>query len=141
MPFGVSTPEELQDRIGKMLVSFNYLMMYSNLFFACCVQYSPFQSMNRALASISVQKNLANEAQSCISDCADSLKTEHYEEELESAKFAVEAAGVAYSELLEELAVIDGGVEVLNEVRKIHSPAVESLRQELKKVEKMGEGN
>ena len=111
------------------------------MFFCIMCTILTFSINKPCPASISVQKNLANEAQSCISDCADSLKTEHYEEELESAKFAVEAAGVAYSELLEELAVIDGGVEVLNEVRKIHSPAVESLRQELKKVEKMGEGN
>lgn len=75
----------------------------------------------------------------CIKDCGESLENpEYFEEEYQSAKVAVEAAGVAFSELLEELAITDKGVEVLNEVRKVYAPEVESLRQELKSIGKKG---
>jgi len=79
---------------------------------------------------------MAQEARSCIQDVGESTETEHFNEELESAKEAVDAAGVAFSELLEELASTDKGVGLLNEVRKVYSPAVESLRQELEGVDR-----
>lgn len=77
---------------------------------------------------------LTNEAQLCIQDCGESEATEYHEDDLQTAKSAVDKAGVAYSELLEELALTDKGVGLLNEVRKAYAPAVESLRQELKKI-------
>jgi hypothetical protein len=79
--------------------------------------------------------NLADDARLCIRDCSESKATGQFDEELVSAKLAVDTVGVAYSELLEELALTDKGVQLLNEVRKVYSPAVESLRQELKCVE------
>lgn len=82
---------------------------------------------------------LAQEAQLCIKDCGESLETpEYFEEEFQSAKVAVDKTGVAFSELLEELALTDKGVEVLNEVRRVYAPEVESLRQELKSIGKKG---
>lgn len=43
---------------------------------------------------------------------------------------------MAYSELLEELALSAEGVEVLNEVRKLYAPVLESLKQELNNISK-----
>jgi hypothetical protein len=51
---------------------------------------------------------------------------------------AVDAAAVAYSELLEELALTPEGVEILNGIRKLYAPMVESLRQEFNNI---GEAN
>ena len=48
----------------------------------------------------------------------------------------MDATGVAYSELLEELALSAEGVEVLNEVRKLYAPVLESLKQELNNISK-----
>lgn len=81
-------------------------------------------------------KRLAQEARLCIGDCAESIERNDFDEELLSAKIAVNAAGMAYSELLEELALTDEGVGVLNEVRKSHASVVESLRQELQNIAK-----
>ena len=47
---------------------------------------------------------------------------------------AVGNAGTAYSELLEELAITNEGVQLLNEVRKLVAPAIESLREELRHI-------
>ena len=77
---------------------------------------------------------MANEAELCIKDTHESKATEYFDDDLKTAKIAVENVGVAYSELLEELALTDKGVGLLNEVRKAYAPAVESLRQELKKI-------
>jgi hypothetical protein len=55
-----------------------------------------------------------------------------------TAKVAVDAAAVAYSELLEELALTPEGVEILNGIRKLYAPMVESLRQEFNNI---GEAN
>ena len=79
---------------------------------------------------------MANEAQLCIQECGESIQTPDFNEELQNAKIAVDAAGVAFSELLEELALTDEGVEVLNEVRKIYAPEVEGLREKLKNIVK-----
>lgn len=86
-------------------------------------------------------KTLANEARSCIKDCAEIETTsDNFDEELQSAKLAVDVANVTYSELLEELAVTNEGVEVLNDVRKLYAPEVEELRQELKRIQKVDDG-
>jgi hypothetical protein len=71
-----------------------------------------------------------------MQDCFESIETEYFAEELQSAKMAVETAGMAYSELLEELAITDEGIPLLNEIRKLYAPAVESLRQELRGIVK-----
>ena len=55
---------------------------------------------------------------------------------MEDAKVAVNLASIAYSELLEELALTDEGVEVLNDVRKLYAPEVDELREALKDIEK-----
>lgn len=88
---------------------------------------------------ISGIKRLAQEARLCIRDCAESIESKDFDEELQSAKIAVNAAGMAYSELLEELALTDEGVGVLNEVRKSYASVVESLRQELKNIAKLND--
>ena len=89
----------------------------------------------------SSQQTLANEARSCIQDCAEIETTsDNFDEELQSAKLAVDVANVTYSELLEELAVTNEGVEVLNDVRKLYAPEVEELRQELKRIQKVNDG-
>mmetsp|Transcript_10987 Transcript_10987/g.24247 ORF Transcript_10987/g.24247 Transcript_10987/m.24247 type:complete len:151 (+) Transcript_10987:285-737(+) len=82
-------------------------------------------------------KRLAKDAQLCIKDCGESIETEDFGEDIQSANIAVDAAGVAYSELLEELALTDEGVEVLNEVRRLRLyDRMASLRQELKNIGK-----
>lgn len=48
----------------------------------------------------------------------------------------MDATGVAYSELLEELALSAEGVSVLNDIRKLYAPVMESLKQELNKISK-----
>lgn len=53
---------------------------------------------------------------------------------MHTAKVAVETASITYSELLEELALTNEGVQLLNEVRRIYAPDVESLRDELRKI-------
>mmetsp|Transcript_19312 Transcript_19312/g.40551 ORF Transcript_19312/g.40551 Transcript_19312/m.40551 type:complete len:169 (-) Transcript_19312:404-910(-) len=78
-------------------------------------------------------KNLASEARNCIKDCDEVVDTEYFDEELASAKAAVERTGIAFSELLEELALTNEGVQLLNEVRRLHASEVESLRLELSK--------
>lgn len=91
--------------------------------------------------SLCSQQTLANEARSCIKDCAEIETTsDNFDEELQSAKLAVDVANVTYSELLEELAVTNEGVEVLNDVRKLYAPEVEELRQELKRIQKVDDG-
>ena len=84
-----------------------------------------------------VQK-LANDASLCIQDYKEidtSVEDEESRDELlADAKVAVEHTTIAFSELLEELAVTDEGVEVLNDVRKLYAPEVESLREELKRI-------
>ena len=89
--------------------------------------------------SLCSQQTLANEARSCIKDCAETT-SDNFDEELQSAKLAVDVANVTYSELLEELAVTNEGVEVLNDVRKLYAPEVEELRQELKRIQKVDDG-
>lgn len=84
-----------------------------------------------------VQQRLSEEAQLCIHDARESFETEHFEEELHCAEMAVGNAGIAYSELLEELALTNEGVQLLNEVRKVVAPAIESLREELRHIEKL----
>lgn len=83
---------------------------------------------------------MAQEARLCIRDCAETTETKAFDEELQSAQIAVNAAGVAYSELLEELALTNEGVGVLNEVRKGYASMVDSLRQELKNITKAKDG-
>eukprot|EP00573_Skeletonema_grethae_P000829 CAMPEP_0201686096 /NCGR_PEP_ID=MMETSP0578-20130828/664_1 /ASSEMBLY_ACC=CAM_ASM_000663 /TAXON_ID=267565 /ORGANISM="Skeletonema grethea, Strain CCMP 1804" /LENGTH=173 /DNA_ID=CAMNT_0048170097 /DNA_START=265 /DNA_END=786 /DNA_ORIENTATION=+ len=82
-------------------------------------------------------ERLSEEAQLCIHDARESFETEHFEEELHCAEMAVGNAGIAYSELLEELALTNEGVQLLNEVRKVVAPAIESLREELRHIEKL----
>ena len=65
------------------------------------------------------------------------LETDHFEEELQCAEMAVGNAAIAYSELLEELALTNEGVQLLNEVRKVVAPAIESLREELRDIGKL----
>jgi DNA integrity scanning protein DisA with diadenylate cyclase activity len=83
-------------------------------------------------------QRLADEARLCIQDCGESFSVEEFNEELRTAKVAVDVAGVSYSELLEELALTPEGVEVLNEVRKLYAPLVDSLRHEFNNI---GEAN
>ena len=45
-----------------------------------------------------------------------------------------DSASIAFSELLEELALTDEGIPLLNEIRKIYAPSVEDLRADLKKL-------
>jgi len=82
-------------------------------------------------------KRLSEEAQLCIRDVMESLETDYFEEELHCAEVAVGNAGIAYSELLEELALTNEGVQLLNEVRKVVAPAIESLREELRSIGKL----
>ena len=82
------------------------------------------------------RQRLASDAKLCIQDCREYIATNHFREELHFAKIAVDATGVAYSELLEELALSAEGVEVLNEVRKLYAPVLESLKQELNNISK-----
>ncbi len=80
-----------------------------------------------------LKQNLVSEARNCIQDCDEVVNTEYFDEELATAKVAVERTGIAFSELLEELALTNEGVQLLNEVRRVHAPEVESLRLELSK--------
>mmetsp|Transcript_7372 Transcript_7372/g.15083 ORF Transcript_7372/g.15083 Transcript_7372/m.15083 type:complete len:188 (+) Transcript_7372:214-777(+) len=82
-------------------------------------------------------ERLSEEAQLCIQDVRESIETDHFEEELQCAEMAVGNAGMAYSELLEELALTNEGVQLLNEVRKVVAPAIESLREELRHIGKL----
>jgi len=82
-------------------------------------------------------ERLSEEAQLCIQDVRESIETDHFEEELQCAEMAVGNASIAYSELLEELALTDEGVQLLNEVRKVVAPAIESLREELRHIGKL----
>jgi hypothetical protein len=80
--------------------------------------------------------SLTTEAKLCIQDCGESAETE-FEEEFESAKKAVDSTSIAFSELLEELALTDEGIPLLNEIRKMYAPSVEDLRLELNALLKM----
>jgi hypothetical protein len=62
------------------------------------------------------------------------LDADHFKEELNCAEIAVGKAGIAYSELLEELALTDEGVRSLNEIRKAVAPNIELLREELRNI-------
>jgi len=79
-------------------------------------------------------QRLANEARLCIQDCSESFSLDEFNEERQTAKVAVDAAGIALTDLLEELALHREGVEVLNEVRKVYAPLVESVRQEFNNI-------
>ena len=83
------------------------------------------------------QQALSEEAQLCIQDVRESFETDHFEEELQCAEMAVGNAGIAYSELLEELALTNEGVQLLNEVRKVVAPAIEALKEELRHIGKL----
>jgi hypothetical protein len=85
-----------------------------------------------------VLQRLANEARLCIQDCSESFSLDEFNEERQTAKVAVDAAGMALTDLLEELALHCEGVEVLNEVRKVYAPLVESVRHEFNNI---GEAN
>jgi len=74
---------------------------------------------------------LVSEARLCINDCRESIGTEHYEEEIANAKSAIETASVSCSDVFEELAATDNGVQILNEIRRTNSPVIEGLRHEL----------
>jgi len=74
---------------------------------------------------------LTTEAKLCIKDCDESTESD-FNDEFESAKLAVDSAAIAFSELIEELASTDEGVPLLNEIRKLYAPSIESLRAELK---------
>ena len=86
-------------------------------------------------STISIQR-LSDEAKSCINDVNESFDTDYFEEEFQCAEIAVGNAGIAYSELLEELALTNEGVQLLNEVRKVVAPALEGLREELRMIGK-----
>ena len=85
-------------------------------------------------------KELTNTARLCIQDYIEvenpEIEKEELSSDLEDAKVAVNLASIAYSELLEELALTDEGVEVLNDVRKLYAPDVDELREALKDIEK-----
>ena len=85
-------------------------------------------------------KELTNTARLCIQDYIEvenpGIEKEELSSDLEDAKVAVNLASIAYSELLEELALTDEGVEVLNDVRKLYSPDIDELREALKDIEK-----
>lgn len=74
----------------------------------------------------------------CIQDCSESFSVDEFNDERQTAKVAVDAVGMALTDLLEELALHREGVEVLNEVRKVYAPLVESVRQEFNNI---GEAN
>ena len=66
-------------------------------------------------------------------DCRESKETEQFDDDLQTATEAIHATEVAYSDMLEELALSDKGVELMNEVRKVYgSDPIEYLRQQLK---------
>lgn len=83
---------------------------------------------------------MTNTARLCIQDYIEvenpEIEKEELSSDLEDAKVAVNLASIAYSELLEELALTDEGVEVLNDVRKLYAPDVDELRESLKDIEK-----
>ena len=94
--------------------------------------------MNKPSFFVSIiQQALSEEAQLCIQDVRESLETDHFDEELQCAEMAVGNAGIAYSELLEELALTNEGVQLLNEVRKVVAPAIEALKEELRHIGKL----
>ena len=93
--------------------------------------------INKYLSPSITQQALSEEAQLCIQDVLESLETDHFEEELQCAEMAVGNAGIAYSELLEELALTNEGVQLLNEVRKVVAPAIEALKEELRHIGKL----
>lgn len=80
--------------------------------------------------------SLTTEAKLCIQDCDESNEID-FKEEFESAKKAVDSASIAFSELLEELALTDEGIPLLNEIRKQYAPSVADLRSELNTLLKM----
>ena len=131
---GITTPEELERRINDIKVCVMNIMHKGHL---CNFKYVRLSITHVSLFS----QTLANEARLCIRDCAEIETTSaNFDEELQSAKLAVDVANVTYSELLEELAVTNEGVEVLNDVRKLYAPEVEELRQELKRIQKVNDG-
>ena len=138
---GVMAPEEVEKRIHRIMVRYGYYCCFSfhrsihDKVLPCGTQTFIFNNISTLSLSLSPQR-LASDARLCIQDCREYIATEHYNEELNFAKAAVDATGVAYSELLEELALSPGGVEVLNEVRKLYAPVLESLKQELNKISK-----
>ena len=122
-------------------------------------------SLTLSSALVFIIQSLTTEAKLCIKDCDESTETD-FEEEFVSAKMAVgeksnvdvfhlityrislmhewcflsttiDSASIAYSELLEELALTDEGIPLLNEIRKMYAPSVEDLRTELKALMKM----
>lgn len=132
---GVMTPEEVEKRIDRIMVRVLHCFIHSRslLLRKLCIvtmhsQYCGFYYLPR--------QRLASDARLCMQDCRELIATDHYNEELHFAKIAVDATGVAYSELLEELALSAEGVEVLNEVRKLYAPVMESLKQELNNISK-----
>ncbi len=136
---GVMAPEEVEKRIHRIMVRYCNCWCWSfrrsiHGTLLLCETHVLF-ILNIISAYFSPQR-LASDARLCIQDCREYIATEHYNEELHFAKAAVDATGVAYSELLEELAPSPEGVEVLNEVRKLYAPVLESLKQELNKISK-----
>jgi len=124
-------------RNNNMMVSSTYRTMSAKPSFSWegkRVEVTTPEEFQRRLNRI---ERLSEEAQLCIRDVRESLETEHFEEELQCAENAVGNAGMAYSELLEELALTNEGVQLLNEVRKVVAPAIESLREELRHIEKL----
>ena len=141
----VTTPEEFQRRLNRIKVGFWYTRASGhslNSPYLCCksmcflIVIIPMSQFSCVFAFITRQR-LSEEAQSCIQDVRESLETDHFEEELQCAEMAVGNAGIAYSELLEELALTNEGVQLLNEVRKVVAPAIESLREELRHIGKL----
>ena len=132
----VISSEELEKRLNRLKVSLSHVGELVYYLSKPAFLQRNFHVLTK-LSILNVMQRLATDARLCMKDCNESAETEYFNEELESAKLAVENAGVAYSELLEELALTDEGVQLLNEVRKIYSPLVESLRDELRKIRKL----
>ena len=132
---GVMTPEEVEKRIDRIMVRVLHFSIYGRLLLLRKLYIITMHSQYCVYYYLPRQR-LASDARLCMQDCKEFIATDHYNEELHFAKIAVDATGVAYSELLEELALSAEGVEVLNEVRKLYAPMMESLKQELNKISK-----
>ena len=146
----VTTPEEFQRRLNRIKVcvwghscigALDTLTLPTSVFGNQCILIFIIANvnilMNKHLFVSIVQQALSEEAQLCIQDVRESLETDHFDEELQCAEMAVGNAGIAYSELLEELALTNEGVQLLNEVRKVVAPAIEALKEELRHIGKL----
>uniref|UniRef100_A0A7S4SYG7 Uncharacterized protein n=1 Tax=Ditylum brightwellii TaxID=49249 RepID=A0A7S4SYG7_9STRA len=87
---------------------------------------------------VNVFENLFAEAQRCIEDCSDSATSSFFDEEAENATEAVNAACIAYADILEDLErdnaqtnVDDCEASRRSTIQRLHGIKVEELKDEL----------